>query len=39
MGASFLEIPPQELLYLRLGKEKGLGEFQLEKLRIEKRTV
>ena len=39
MGASFLEIPPQELPYLRLGKEKGLGEFQLEKLRIEKRTV
>ena len=39
MGASFLEIPPQELLYLRLGKERGLGEFQLEKLRIEKRTV
>jgi len=39
MGASFLEIAPQELLYLRLGKEKGLGEFQLEKLRIEKRTV
>jgi uncharacterized protein (DUF362 family) len=39
MGASFLEIPPQELLFLRLGKEKGLGEFQLGKLRIEKRTV
>jgi uncharacterized protein (DUF362 family) len=39
MGASFLEIPPQELLYLRLGKERGFGEFQLEKLRIEKRTV
>ena len=39
MGASFLEIPPQELPYLRLGKEKGLGEFQLEKLRIEKRTI
>ena len=39
VGASFLEIPPQELTYLRLGKEKGLGEFQLEKLRIEKRTV
>jgi uncharacterized protein (DUF362 family) len=39
MGASFLEIPPQELLYLRLGRERGLGEFQLEKLRIEKRTV
>ncbi len=39
MGATFLEIPPQELLYLRLGKERGLGEFQVEKLRIEKRTV
>jgi len=39
MGASFLEIPPQELPYLRLGKERGLGEFQLEKLRIEKRTI
>jgi len=39
MGAGFLEIPPQELLYLRLGKERGLGEFELEKLRIEKRAV
>jgi uncharacterized protein (DUF362 family) len=39
MGASFLEIPPQELPYLRLGKERGLGEFQVERLRIEKRTV
>jgi uncharacterized protein (DUF362 family) len=39
LGASFFGIKPQELLYLRLAQERGLGKFELEKLRIEKRTV
>jgi uncharacterized protein (DUF362 family) len=39
LGASFFDIKPQELLYLRLAQERGLGKFELEKLRIEKRTV
>jgi uncharacterized protein (DUF362 family) len=39
MGASFFEIPPAELPFLTLAKKRGLGEFVLEKLRIEKRTV
>jgi uncharacterized protein (DUF362 family) len=39
LGASFFNIKPQELLYLRLAQERGLGKFELEKLRIEKRTV
>jgi uncharacterized protein (DUF362 family) len=39
LGATFLDIPPQELRYLQLSKERGLGENDLEKLKIEKRTV
>lgn len=39
LGASFFDVKPQELLYLRLAQERGLGTFELEKLRIEKRTV
>ncbi|MCJ7611657.1 MAG: DUF362 domain-containing protein [Candidatus Aminicenantes bacterium] len=39
MGATFFEIPPQELLFLRLAADKGFGRIDLEKLRIEKRTV
>ena len=39
LGATFLDIPPQELRYLLLSKERGLGENDLEKLKIEKRTV
>lgn len=39
LGASFLEIPLQDLRYLQLSKERGLGENDLEKLKIEKRTV
>lgn len=39
LGASFLEVPPLELRYLQLSLERGLGEADLEKLRIEKRTV
>jgi uncharacterized protein (DUF362 family) len=39
MGASFFDIEPRELLYLRLAQERGLGTFELEKLRIEKRKI
>ncbi len=39
MGATFFDIRPQELLYLRLAQERGLGKFELEKLRIEKRKI
>jgi len=39
MGATFLEIPPEELPFLSLANKKGFGEIRLEKLRIEKRTV
>lgn len=39
MGATFLEIKPEELRYLQLSKDRGLGEIALEKLKIEKRTV
>jgi len=39
MGATFFEIKPEELLYLRIANQKGFGEIDLEKLRIEKRTI
>ena len=39
LGASFFGIKPEELLYLRLAQERGLGQTQLEKLRVEKRTI
>ncbi len=39
LGATFFDIKPEELLYLRLAQEKGIGKINLEKLKIEKRTV
>lgn len=39
MGATFFDIKPEELPYLQLSKERGMGEIDLEKLNIEKRTV
>jgi len=39
MGATFFDIRPQELLYLKLAQERGLGTYELEKLRIEKRKI
>jgi hypothetical protein len=39
MAATFFDIPPVELLSLKLAADRGLGRFDLEKLRIEKRTV
>jgi uncharacterized protein (DUF362 family) len=38
-GASFFDIPPAELVYLKLANQKGLGRMDWEKLRVEKRTV
>jgi uncharacterized protein (DUF362 family) len=39
MGATFFDIRPQELLYLKLAQERGLGKFELEKVRVEKRKI
>jgi len=39
LGATFFNIPPAELLFLKLASQKGFGEINLEKLRIEKRTI
>jgi uncharacterized protein (DUF362 family) len=39
LGASFLELGPHELVYLELANKRGLGEINLERLTIEKRTV
>jgi len=38
-GATFFDIQPQDLPYLQIAHQKGLGEINLEKLNIEKRTV
>jgi len=39
LGASFFGVAPAELPYLRLARERGLWEFQLEKVRLEKRKI
>ncbi len=39
MGATFFGIRPEELRYLELAKQKGLGENNLEKLKIEEKKV
>jgi len=39
LGATFFEIKPEELPYLRLASEKGIGRIDLETLKIEKRTI
>jgi len=38
-GATFFDFKPQELLFLQLAASRGLGKLDLEKVRIEKRTV
>ena len=38
-GASFFDVQPQELAYLRIARERGLGRYELEGLTIDKRTV
>ena len=39
LGASFFGVAPRELPYLGFARERGLGEFQLEKVRLEKRKI
>jgi len=39
MAATFFEIPPQELPFLKIAADKGFGRLDVEKLKIEKRTV
>lgn len=39
LGAGFLEVNPEELRFLKMAKERGLGENDLEKLTIEKKKI
>jgi len=39
LGATFFDIKPEELTYLQLASERGIGRIDLEKLKIEKRTI
>lgn len=39
MGTSFFDIDPKEMQFLQLAKQRELGEFNLEALKIEKRTI
>lgn len=39
LGATFFEIKPEELPFLKLAGERGIGRIDLEKLKIEKRTI
>jgi uncharacterized protein (DUF362 family) len=39
MGASFFRVAPRELPYLGFARDRGLGEFELEKVRLEKRKI
>jgi len=39
MGASFFKVEPFELPYLGLARDRGLGEFELGKVRLEKRKI
>lgn len=39
MGATFFGINPSELRFLVIAQQKGLGEHNLEKVTIEKRTI
>jgi uncharacterized protein (DUF362 family) len=39
LGATFFDIKPEELPYLQLASERGIGRIDLEKLKIEKRKI
>jgi uncharacterized protein (DUF362 family) len=39
LGAGFLEVNPEELRFLKMAKDRGLGENDLEKLTIEKKKI
>jgi uncharacterized protein (DUF362 family) len=38
-GCSLFDLAPRDLPYLALARERGLGEFDLEKVRVEKRKI
>jgi uncharacterized protein (DUF362 family) len=39
MGVTFFDIPPAELPFLKIAADRGFGRIDLERLRIEKRTI
>jgi uncharacterized protein (DUF362 family) len=39
VGAGFAGVTPEELAYIPLAAARGLGRYDLEKLRVEKRTI
>lgn len=39
MGATFFDIKPEDLPFLQIATERGLGKMNLETLKIEKRTL
>jgi uncharacterized protein (DUF362 family) len=39
VGAGFFDLKPEDLAYIPLANKRGLGQINLEKLRLEKRTV
>ncbi len=39
MGATFFDLAPADLVFLKLAASRGLGRIDLEKMAIEKRTV
>ena len=39
MGAHFMDMSQEELTYLKIANKRGLGEVDLEKLKIEKRKI
>ncbi len=39
LGSTFLDVVPSELPFLNIAQERGLGESNLEKITIEKRTL
>jgi len=39
LAASFFDVAPRDLPYLGLARERGLGEFDLAKVRLEKRKI
>ena len=39
LGATFFDLRPRDLPYLEIARRRGLGEIDLEKIRLEKRTV
>jgi len=39
LGATFLDVKPEELRFLQLAAARGLGEMNLEKVKIEKKSL